>query len=1100
MTPNGGKRQECEVKAMKRMNRVLALCLALVLAVGLLPITAGAVELSDIDGSWAKEVILAGVEAGYINGYGDGTFRPNEPVTRAQFAKMLNNAIGAKNAAAVSFADVTAGAWYYDEVRKAVSAQYIAGYNDNTFRPDRTITRQEAAVMLSRLVTEPTEKKSSGDFADSAAIDAWARDSVDLVYAKGYMKGDNHNDFDPKGNLTRAQAAQLIYSLTKGETIVADGTTVMDDREGVLFVNDVMVSSLNDVTLRRCRVLGTLNVGADVTLDGTKANRMSVVGEDVEITASGTAQIKETTARAAVELTEKNLTGDGFQNVALTGDLSAATVKLTGSFDQVTLESGTVLSHTGGKIALMDLNKKAALTIQRGDIDRFHVAAAAADSTVVLSSDVTVGTATMDGAASFRGAGTINTAVENVVGCSYETAPGSIVGSHAGESGDEWEYTVVPAQGASNVAVDTAVTLVLPENAYNLSGSGLTGAYMKSEVLTLTTGSAPVDFTATVSGRTVTIRPTVTLEYGKTYTLRVAAEKMQNGTGKKNTAFSASFTTVSATASSMTPTFTPARGENTVSTLPEITVSFDSVLFNASGNTLTGSYVEGNVAEIRTGSETGTLVSFTATIGADRKSILLKPDAALGMNTTYYVLLKARTLRNSENVYNGAASSYFTTGEQSAFQPTSVSPANARTNVSKSTTIVLNFSEPVYRSRGVTVTANYVRDNVVELHKDTASGETVAFGVTIGSNNRTFTLTPNVVLANDTTYYVVVNKDTLVTADGSPNGSFVSRFSTGRTVETELEFLPEDGATNVSTSGGISITFPAAVVRSGYDTLKTSYVESTAVQLRRGSTSGTTVEFTAEISNSGKTITIYPVSDLELRTRYYVTVVKDTLTYADGTDVGSASASFTTADTNPVAITLGEVAGGAMTVSVKTGAAGTLTVSYRNGSKNVTLVSGVGMAAGASREFDLTGLVAGSGSVTATLNYNGTNYTRTESFTVAAGSTTAKLEEITLLSGSDTYPILVKDGTGTTFNVTPTAATGASLRMKPVEAAVTSVQYAINSNTTSAYQALTAGADGYYVLSGLDFTAGQTTTVYVRVTAGDGKTTQNYTIRITCNY
>jgi len=84
--------------------------------------------------------------------------------------------------------------------------------------------------------------------------------------------------------------------------------------------------------------------------------------------------------------------------------------------------------------------------------------------------------------------------------------------------------------------------------------------------------------------------------------------------------------------------------------------------------------------------------------------------------------------------------------------------------------------------------------------------------------------------------------------------------------------------------------------------------------------------------------------------------------------------------------------------------------------------------------------------------------------------------------------------------VTPTAATGASLRMKPVEAGVSSVQYAIDSTASSAYQALTAGGDGYYVLSGLDFAVGTTMTVYVRVTAEDGRTTQNYTIRISCNY
>ena len=100
---------------MKQMKKWIAISLAVVMLCAMLPISASAVTLTDIDGSWAKDVILYGVEKGYIGGFTDGTFRPNQSVTRAQFAKMLNNALGVLNSAPAQFTDVSAGAWYYDE-------------------------------------------------------------------------------------------------------------------------------------------------------------------------------------------------------------------------------------------------------------------------------------------------------------------------------------------------------------------------------------------------------------------------------------------------------------------------------------------------------------------------------------------------------------------------------------------------------------------------------------------------------------------------------------------------------------------------------------------------------------------------------------------------------------------------------------------------------------------------------------------------------------------------------------------------------------------------------------------------------------------------
>ena len=78
---------------MKKISRFISLMLAAVMLSGLM-ITANAAGLSDITHHWAKSYIETAVQRGYVTGYDDGTFRPNQPVTRAEFCKMLNNALG----------------------------------------------------------------------------------------------------------------------------------------------------------------------------------------------------------------------------------------------------------------------------------------------------------------------------------------------------------------------------------------------------------------------------------------------------------------------------------------------------------------------------------------------------------------------------------------------------------------------------------------------------------------------------------------------------------------------------------------------------------------------------------------------------------------------------------------------------------------------------------------------------------------------------------------------------------------------------------------------------------------------------------------------
>ncbi|MGQ9533507.1 MAG: S-layer homology domain-containing protein, partial [Desulfotomaculales bacterium] len=172
------------------------------------------VQFKDLSGHWAEDVVLKLAARGVISGYPDGTFKPDNNVTRAEFAKMLAAALDlAPDAgAAAGFADTAAiPAWAKGYVGAAVRAGLIRGYEDNTFRADRQITRAELAVMVARAL-KATEKAQLG-FKDATDIPSWAADGIAQAVAKGIIKGYEDNTFRPANPATRAETAAMTLRL-----------------------------------------------------------------------------------------------------------------------------------------------------------------------------------------------------------------------------------------------------------------------------------------------------------------------------------------------------------------------------------------------------------------------------------------------------------------------------------------------------------------------------------------------------------------------------------------------------------------------------------------------------------------------------------------------------------------------------------------------------------------------------------------------------------------------------------------------------------------------------------------------------------------------
>lgn len=165
---------------------------------------------------WAFASVERAAELGLVTGYSDGTFRPDAPVTRAQFVLMLWRMCGKPAAAkAASFADASAD-WYQDALSWAVEKGYVNGLSDTRFGPDAPITRQQAMAILFRLNggQSGTELTLTGiyeqTFADSTTIASWAKDATWWAVYHELVSGVGGSRIAPEANASRAQIAAIL--------------------------------------------------------------------------------------------------------------------------------------------------------------------------------------------------------------------------------------------------------------------------------------------------------------------------------------------------------------------------------------------------------------------------------------------------------------------------------------------------------------------------------------------------------------------------------------------------------------------------------------------------------------------------------------------------------------------------------------------------------------------------------------------------------------------------------------------------------------------------------------------------------------------------
>ena len=175
--------------------------------------------LSDIGGHWASGFIRDAITQGLVQGYPDGTFRPDQSITRAEIAVVLAKALQLKgDGAALPFLDQEAiGAWARLPIALAVEAGLLLGYEDNRFRPNQPITRAEIAVIVARVLELDTSAYTVTGFADDADIPNWAKGAAEAIRKLGIVSGRGGNKFVPNDIATRAEAVVMLLRMLENK-------------------------------------------------------------------------------------------------------------------------------------------------------------------------------------------------------------------------------------------------------------------------------------------------------------------------------------------------------------------------------------------------------------------------------------------------------------------------------------------------------------------------------------------------------------------------------------------------------------------------------------------------------------------------------------------------------------------------------------------------------------------------------------------------------------------------------------------------------------------------------------------------------------------
>ncbi|MCC3381553.1 S-layer homology domain-containing protein [Paenibacillus farraposensis] len=389
----------------------------------------------DMANHWATDNVTKWSHRGVVSGVENARFEPNRPITRSEWAALLNRAFQIQPGQAVSFTDVNKDDWFAPTVTDAVYAGYMKGFEDGSFRPTQGLSREEAAVTVNQLLQIPSSDTNK-TFKDSASLHNWSQKAVNAVVAAGIIEGYQNGTFQPKKSLTRAEAVTILdravdhFGAWYGESGTYGPSTGLAKQAGNVVINTT------GITLQNTEIAGDLIIGkavgkGDVFLKNVKVHGQTYVyggGENglhlnnsvlvsiivnnvdgtVRLVAEGATSISEIKIKTGAALDVSQ--GASVNRVTLTNELpTKSNVSLTGYFHTVNVEAFATN-----------------VNIPNGQIDMLNVADNAKGTTIDIAKESSILSLVLHAAAKVIGLGSVDKAIVNAENVSFQTKPKTV--------------------------------------------------------------------------------------------------------------------------------------------------------------------------------------------------------------------------------------------------------------------------------------------------------------------------------------------------------------------------------------------------------------------------------------------------------------------------------------------------------------------------------------------------------------------------------------------------------------------------------------------------------------------------------------------------
>ncbi|MCR8636500.1 S-layer homology domain-containing protein [Paenibacillus sp. N5-1-1-5] len=438
-----------------------------------------------------------------------------------------------------SFPDVSSNAWYAKDISRAVAAGIVFGDDKGNFKPEAQISRQEAAVILSRAFDlKAQDKKASDRFTDTSKIASWSKDNVNALLEGGYVSGREDGSFDPLANITRAEFVKMIDSVV-GELKHTASTYTGN-------VNSNLVINTKDVNLKNMTISGDLfitpgvgdgNVSMDnVTVKGrtvvrgggehsivinnsSLAGTLLVIKNDgkVRIVMQGSSDIPHVQLNSGAKLETENKTGKGFGDVQVIGTISAnQEIKLDGNFADVSVEVpgvtvqvidgsvgkidvkenavGSNVKVLNGNVSQLNVQSKATIDLSGGTVGNVDIQKSAEGTSVQMASDSAVTNFKIDAPIEVKGTGKIETATINVDGVKIETNPAKV----AVADGVKSSVAAAPTPTGGSSRRSSSNPTAISKTAEEVAGTITAIAAPAKDVIALTLPTVPGGFAVAI--------------------------------------------------------------------------------------------------------------------------------------------------------------------------------------------------------------------------------------------------------------------------------------------------------------------------------------------------------------------------------------------------------------------------------------------------------------------------------------------------------------------------------------------------------------------------------------------------------------------------